>query len=79
MNVGLPQTRETVPRMVDVATRHPQLNLLSLEAVAAASTLEATIWLPGWSDWSFASGTRFGRHPLGNGPSRLNMQVRAAD
>jgi len=45
MNVGLPEARQTVPRMVDVATRHPQLNLLNLEAVATASTLEATIWL----------------------------------
>jgi hypothetical protein len=45
VNVGLPEARETVPRMVDVATRHPQLNLLNLEAVASASTLEATIWL----------------------------------
>jgi hypothetical protein len=44
-NVGLPMARQTVPRMVDVATRHPRLNLLSLEAVAAASVLEATIWL----------------------------------
>ena len=45
VNVGLPETRETVPRMVDVATRHPQLNLLNLEAVAAATTLGAAIWL----------------------------------
>jgi hypothetical protein len=47
VNVGLPEARQTVPRMVDVATRHPQLNLLNLEAVAAASTLEAMerIWL----------------------------------
>jgi hypothetical protein len=44
-NVGLPQARETVPRMVDIAARHPQLNLLNLEAVAAATVLEATIWL----------------------------------
>jgi hypothetical protein len=44
-NVGLPEARQVVPRMVDVATRHPQLNLLNLEAVAAAGTLEATIWL----------------------------------
>jgi hypothetical protein len=44
-NVGLPEARHTVPRMVDVATRHPQLNILNLEAVAAASVLEATIWL----------------------------------
>lgn len=45
VDVGLPEARQTVPRMVDVATRHPQLNLLNLEAVAAACTLEATIWL----------------------------------
>jgi hypothetical protein len=45
VDVGLPEARQTVPRMVEVATRHPQLNLLNLEAVAAASTLEATIWL----------------------------------
>ena len=45
VNVGLPEAREIVPQMVDVATRHPQLNLLNLEAVATASTLEATIWL----------------------------------
>jgi hypothetical protein len=44
-NVGLPEARQTIPRMVDVATRHPQLNLLNLEAVAAASVLEAAIWL----------------------------------
>jgi hypothetical protein len=45
VNIGLPEARQTVPRMVEVATRHPQLNLLNLEAVAAASTLEAIIWL----------------------------------
>jgi hypothetical protein len=45
LHVGLPEARQTVLRMVDVATRHPQLNLLNLEAVAAASNLEATIWL----------------------------------
>jgi hypothetical protein len=44
-DVGLPVARQTLPRMVDVATRHPQLNLLNLEALAAASVLEATIWL----------------------------------
>jgi hypothetical protein len=31
--------------MVDVASRHPHLNLLNLEAVAAARVLEATMWL----------------------------------
>jgi hypothetical protein len=45
VDVGLPEARQTVPRMVDVATRYPQLNLLNLEAVAAASTLEAIVWL----------------------------------
>jgi hypothetical protein len=31
--------------MVDVAHRHPRLNLLNLEAVAVALLLGATIWL----------------------------------
>jgi hypothetical protein len=31
--------------MVDVAQRQPRLNLLNLEAVAAARTLDCTIWL----------------------------------
>lgn len=44
-NIGLPDSRQMVPRMVDLATRHPHLNLLNLEAAAAASTLEATVWL----------------------------------
>jgi hypothetical protein len=44
-NIGLPEARHTVPRMVDVATRHPTLNILNVEAVAAASVLEAAIWL----------------------------------
>ena len=45
VNVGLPEARQTVTRMVDVATRHPHLNLLNREAVAEAITLEAIIWL----------------------------------
>jgi hypothetical protein len=45
VNVGLPEARQTVPQMVDVARRHPHLNLLNLEAVAAALVLEAMIWL----------------------------------
>jgi hypothetical protein len=45
VEVGLPETRQTVRRMVDIATRHPRLNLLNLEAVAAASILEAIVWL----------------------------------
>jgi hypothetical protein len=44
-DIGLPDPRHTVPVMVDVAGRHPKLNLLNLEAVAAAHTLRAAIWL----------------------------------
>ncbi len=31
--------------MVDLARRHPKLNLLNLEAAAAARSLDAAIWL----------------------------------
>lgn len=44
-DIGLPDSRSTVPAMVDVAGRHPRLNLLNLEAVAVARLLSATIWL----------------------------------
>jgi hypothetical protein len=43
--IGLPEPRAVVPQMVDVAGRHPRLNLLNLEAVATARVLGATIWL----------------------------------
>lgn len=43
--IGLPSTRQLVPLMVEIAERHSQLNLLNLEAVAAARALSATIWL----------------------------------
>lgn len=43
--IGLPPPRKIVPLMVAVAGRHPRLNLLNLEAVAAANFLEATVWL----------------------------------
>ncbi|MBW4079507.1 MAG: hypothetical protein HIU84_13585 [Acidobacteria bacterium] len=43
--IGLPSTRQLVPLMVEIAERHPKLNLLNLEAVAAARALDATIWL----------------------------------
>ncbi len=33
-DIGLPDPRATIPAMVDVASRHPRLNLLNLEAVA---------------------------------------------
>jgi hypothetical protein len=44
-DIGLPDPGRTVPVMVEVAGRHPRLNLLNLEAVAAARTLGATVWL----------------------------------
>lgn len=44
-DIGLPDPRASVPAMVDLASRHPQLNLLNLEAVAVAQRLEATVWL----------------------------------
>jgi hypothetical protein len=31
--------------MADVARRHPQLNLVNLEAAASASVLNAEVWL----------------------------------
>ncbi len=43
--IGLPQPRHVVPLMVAAAGRHPELNLLNLEAVAAAHFLGATVWL----------------------------------
>lgn len=44
-DIGLPDTRQLVPLMVEIAERHPKLNLLNLEAVAAARALAATISL----------------------------------
>jgi len=44
-DIGLADPRTTVPAIVDVAGRHPRLNLLNLEAVAVARVLTATIWL----------------------------------
>jgi hypothetical protein len=44
-DIGLPRPRHLVPIMVGVVGRHPRLNLLNLEAVAAAHLLQATIWL----------------------------------
>ena len=44
-DIGLPDTRQLVPIMVEVAGRHPRLNLLNLEAVAAVQALDATLWL----------------------------------
>ena len=44
-DIGLPDPRVTVPAMADISRRHAQLNLLNLEAVAAARLLSATVWL----------------------------------
>lgn len=44
-DIGLPNPRTTVPAMIDVASRHPRVNLLNLEAVAVARLLAGTIWL----------------------------------
>lgn len=44
-SIGLPDPRRTVPFMVDLSERHPQLNLLNLEAAAFAMSLQASVWL----------------------------------
>ena len=43
--VGLPESRQLVPEMADIARRHPQLNLLNVEATAAARLLSARVLL----------------------------------
>ncbi len=43
--IGLSWPRHVVPIMVTVAGRHPRLNVLNLEAIAAALWLRATVWL----------------------------------
>jgi hypothetical protein len=44
-DIGLPDARRLVAQMVEIAGRQPRLNLLNLEAVAAAHVLDATVWL----------------------------------
>lgn len=44
-DVLLPDPRLLVPEMVTVHQRHPQLNLMNLEAVAAAHVLDARVLL----------------------------------
>jgi len=44
-DIGLPDPRTTIPLMVDIAARHPRLNLLNLEATAGARVLGGTVWL----------------------------------
>lgn len=44
-NIVLPDPRLLVPEMVRQHQRHPQLNVMNVEAVAAASLLEARVLL----------------------------------
>ena len=44
-DIELPDSRPTVPRMAQIAKRHPRLNLLNLEAVAVGQLSGATVWL----------------------------------
>ena len=44
-DIGLPDPRSTVPMMAELSERHPKLNLLNLEAIAAGLTLDATLLL----------------------------------
>lgn len=43
--IGLPDPRATVPVMAELSERHQRLNLLNLEAAAAAIVLDATVLL----------------------------------
>ncbi len=44
-DVGLPEPRLLLPMMVEVKRRHPALNVLNTEAVAAALLIQATLVL----------------------------------
>jgi hypothetical protein len=44
-HIGLPDPRALVPAMVDVASRHERLNVMNVEAVAAARVLGARVLL----------------------------------
>lgn len=44
-DIGLPDPHTTIPLMVDIAARHPRLDLLNLEATALARLLRGTVWL----------------------------------
>lgn len=44
-DIALPDSRMTVPLMVEIGARHPRLNLLNLEVAAAAQLLKGTVWL----------------------------------
>jgi hypothetical protein len=44
-DILLPDPRPTVPRMAQIAKRHPRLNLLNLEAVAVGQLAGGILWL----------------------------------
>jgi hypothetical protein len=44
-DISLPDPRATVPEMARLASRHPRLNLMNLEAAAVARLLKGTVWL----------------------------------
>jgi hypothetical protein len=44
-DIGLPDPRLLVPAMTEIASRHPRLNLLNVEAAAAARVLQARVLL----------------------------------
>jgi hypothetical protein len=44
-DILLPDPRPTVPRMAQIVTRNPRLNLLNLEVVAVGQLLGGTVWL----------------------------------
>ena len=44
-DIGLPDPRTTVPAMAELSRRHPQLNLLNVEAAASALVLGAEVWM----------------------------------
>lgn len=44
-DISLPDSLRSVPQMAQIASRHPRLNLLNLEAVAVGQLLGATLWL----------------------------------
>jgi hypothetical protein len=44
-DIALPESRLLAPIMVEIAGRHPRLNLLNLEAVASGRSLSAAVWL----------------------------------
>ena len=43
--ICLPEPRQLVPAMVELASRHNRLNLMNLEAAAAATILKARVLL----------------------------------